>query len=97
MTQESLVEVGFTFHVHTDAETARRVLHHDARVTSAVLYQAADHWATEAVNPDEPLFIGKLAHERAVSLRWVGDFLVWAGGFVCGAVAAGTVSVLLLT
>lgn len=91
-----LIEVNFPFQVHANEEQAQRILAGDPRFISAILYQGADHIA---VNGDvkTPLFLGAELMRDAGKLRsiphqWAGTFLVWLGGFLCGAAAAFTIT-----
>lgn len=88
--QTRLLEFHFPLQVHADDETATRLLSGDSRITSALLYQAADGVAINGVGQITPIFHGdelkREAPKRPVPHNWAGAILVWIAGFACGAV-----------
>lgn len=93
-----LIEFHFPLQVHADDETARRLLSGDARITSALLYQAADDVAVHGVRNVTPIFRGEdlkaEAPTRRIDHGWAGALLVFVAGLMVGIVSAATVVML---
>ena len=84
-TQARLIEVSFPFQIHADEPTARSILAGEPRITSAILYRAADAWATGNADKANPIFCGDdLKREAGIDRSALSSFAFGSLLFVLG-------------